>query len=64
MSSHLHLSVAYILICNELEKLVIKPDENTDVAWFETKMFTVEHFDVHDVYLYDKLIKRAKQYIK
>ncbi|WP_291563861.1 MULTISPECIES: NUDIX hydrolase [unclassified Clostridium] len=64
VSSHLHLSIAYILICNELEKLVVKPDENTDVAWFETKMFTVEHFDAHDVYLYGKLIKRAKQYTK
>lgn len=34
VSSHLHLNVTYLLQANEAEPLVVKPDENSDVAWF------------------------------
>jgi len=59
VSAHLHLSVAYILICDELQALRAKPDENTGVSWFETEKFTLQLFDAPDVYLYNKLIKKA-----
>lgn len=34
VSSHLHLNVTYLLEADEKELLAIKPDENSDVAWF------------------------------
>ena len=61
VSAHLHLSVAYVLIASEKEALIVKEDENTDVAWFSTDNFTEEYFDANDVYLYNKIIHRAKQ---
>jgi len=59
VSAHLHLSVAYLLICDELQATRSKPDENTGVAWFETDKFTNAYFDPSDVYLYNKLIAKA-----
>ncbi len=64
VSSHLHLSVAYLLICDECQELKVKPDENTGVAWFETNKFTNTYFDSSDVYLYNKLIKMALESVK
>lgn len=61
VSSHLHLSIAYILIASEDEELVVKKDENSGVSWFGIHRFTEEYFDDHDVYLYNKLIQRTLQ---
>lgn len=61
VSAHLHLSVAYVLIASEEETLIVKEDENTDVAWFSLDNFNEDYFDVKDVYLYNKIIHRAKQ---
>ena len=60
ISAHLHLSVAYILIASEKEILTIKEDENSGVCWFNIDRFTREYFDINDVYLYGKLIQKAK----
>ncbi len=60
VNTHLHLSVAYILIANEIEDISIRAGENSDVAWFSTGEFTEQNFNPYDVYLYGKLIKRAK----
>lgn len=59
VNAHLHLSVAYILICDEQEQLRPQLSENTDVAWFPTSYFSKDHFDPFDVYLYNKLIEKA-----
>ncbi len=59
VSGHQHLSIGFILIADENEKLVVKEDENSGVAWFALDRFTKEHFDDSDVYLYNKLISRA-----
>ena len=61
VSGHLHLSIAYILIASEKEKLVVNEDENSGVMWFDVDKFNDSYFDIHDVYLYNKLIKRAKE---
>jgi 8-oxo-dGTP pyrophosphatase MutT (NUDIX family) len=61
VSAHLHLSVAYILIASENETLSIKVDENSDVKWFSAEEITEDNFDRKDVYLYQKLIHRAKE---
>lgn len=61
VSTHLHLSIAYLLVCDENQAFHIKPDENTGVAWFDTDYFTKEHFNDSDVHLYNKLIGRARK---
>ena len=61
VSAHLHLSIGYVLIASETEKLIVKEDENTGVSWFSVDTFTEDFFDAEDVYLYNKLIHRAKQ---
>ena len=35
--SHLHLNVTYLIVAQEDEGLVVKPDENSGVQWFETE---------------------------
>lgn len=60
VNTHLHLSIAYILIASEEEKLIVKEDENSGVQWFNIDEFTEENFKAGDVYLYNKLINRAK----
>lgn len=32
--SHLHLNITYLLKANENQKIYVKPDENSGVAWF------------------------------
>jgi 8-oxo-dGTP pyrophosphatase MutT (NUDIX family) len=60
VSAHLHLSVAYVLIASEKEKLIVKEDENSGVNWFSLDEFNKDYFDANDIYLYNKLIHRAK----
>lgn len=62
VNSHLHLSIAYLFIANEDEKTIVKPDENSQVAWFPIEKINDERFTDRDVYLYNKLIKRAKEW--
>ena len=61
VSAHLHLSVAYILMASETEELILNADETSDVKWFTLDKFTEDYFDPKDIYLYQKLIHRAKQ---
>lgn len=61
VSAHLHLSVSYILIAEESDQLTVKPDENSAIEWFPTDYFTEENFHPTDVYLYNKLIDKARE---
>lgn len=61
VGAHLHLSVAYLLVADDTQPLRSKPDENSAVAWFDIAAFTEENFAAYDVYLYNKLIKRAQK---
>ena len=61
VNTHLHLSVAYILICDEHDHIRPQISENTDVAWFDVSYFSEQNFDSFDTYLYNKLINRARQ---
>lgn len=61
VNSHLHLSIAYILIAGEDETLIVNRDENSGVRWFGIESFTEDNFEAADVYLYNKLINKAKR---
>ncbi len=60
VNTHLHLSVAYILICDEREQVRPRLAENSDVAWFDTEFVNEANFKSADVYLYNKLIEKAR----
>ena len=60
VSTHLHLSVSYLLVCEESDALCVCEGENTAVAWFPFSYFSAAHFIAEDVALYNKLIERAK----
>ncbi len=62
VSTHVHLSIGYILIANEKDKLIVNQDENSGVRWFDLNMLTKEYLSEHDIYLYGKLIKKAKTF--
>lgn len=61
VGTHLHLSIAYLLYCDENDPLQVKPDENSGVQWFPVDAIQSPAFDVRDVYLYGKLIARARE---
>lgn len=61
VSSHLHLSVAYLLCADEAAPLRARPGENTAVQWFDTSFLSKENFHPNDVVLYNKLVERAKR---
>ena len=60
VNSHLHLSVAYVLIADENEKPLVKPDENSAVKWISTEKINTDLFTSRDVYLYTKILQQAK----
>lgn len=64
VNTHLHLSIAYLLLADDTEELVVNPAENTGVQWFPVNWFTADHFDPQDLSLYGKLIERAKRIIR
>lgn len=62
VSAHLHLSVAYILLCDEQETLRVKPDENSGVQWFPVDAIKAPAFSSHSIYLYGKLLQWARDH--
>lgn len=60
VNAHLHLSVAYVLITGENETLRINKNENSGVKWIPAEKITEDYFAKYDAYLYNKLIKRAR----
>lgn len=59
VGTHLHLSVAYLLECDERETLCVQPEENSAVRWFSFGEITTPLFSSADVSLYQKLTRRA-----
>lgn len=64
ISAHLHLSIAYILITNEKEKLIIKEDENSGVMWVDISNIGRFSNEPYLVNMYNKIIKKAQTYNK
>ena len=60
VGAHLHLSVAFVLICAQDQPLRSKPDENSGVRWFSVDEIAVPRFSPQDACLYGKLIRFAR----
>lgn len=59
---HLHLSIAYILMADENEKLSVKPDENSQVMWIPLeKIWEITGNEPHMQRIYKKIIDRIKK---
>ncbi|NLZ82505.1 MAG: NUDIX hydrolase [Clostridiales bacterium] len=62
VNSHLHLSIAYVLVADENNELRICTEENSGVEWFPLDKFTSEYFSERDLYLYRKLVSFARDH--
>ena len=61
VSAHLHLSVAYVLIADETDRIKVKEDENSGVKWIRVKDLNKEVNELDMKVVYNKLIERAKK---
>jgi 8-oxo-dGTP pyrophosphatase MutT (NUDIX family) len=61
VSAHLHLSIAYVLIADDTDRLVVKEDENSGVKWMKIKDIEKEVNELDMKLVYNKLINRAKK---
>jgi 8-oxo-dGTP pyrophosphatase MutT (NUDIX family) len=61
VSAHLHLSIAYVLIADDTDRLVVKEDENSGVKWMKIKDIDKEVNELDMKLVYNKLINRAKK---
>lgn len=60
VNSHLHLSIAYLFVCDDSLPIRAKPDENSAVGWLSVEEFTSDLFSKNDCLLYQKLLAKAK----
>ena len=61
ISSHLHISVAYLIEADENEPLIVKPDENSDVKWIPIDEIDLYSNELHMKKIYDKIIFKIKE---
>lgn len=62
--NHLHLNITYVFIASEEEKLRIKEDENSGVAWIKVDELDKFVKEKRMIPVYQKIIKQAKETIK
>jgi len=60
ISSHLHISVAYLIEADENEPLIIKHDENSAVQWIPMDEIDVYSNEPHMMIIYDKIVTKIK----
>ncbi|MDU4753062.1 MAG: NUDIX hydrolase [Clostridium butyricum] len=60
VSSHLHLSLAYLLECNENDKLIVKEDENSGVMWIPINEIDKYSNEPYMINLYNKFNEKIK----
>ncbi|HBJ2622048.1 NUDIX domain-containing protein [Clostridium botulinum] len=61
ISAHLHLSVAYVLECDENEELIIKKDENSGVKWIPVNEIHLYSNEPDMIELYSKFNEKIKK---
>jgi 8-oxo-dGTP pyrophosphatase MutT (NUDIX family) len=60
VSSHLHISVTYLLVADENEPLIIKIDENSAVKWISLDEIDVYSNEPHMKKIYAKIVSKIK----
>ncbi|BCZ48378.1 NUDIX hydrolase [Clostridium gelidum] len=60
VSSHLHVSVAYLMEADETEPLIVKDDENSGVKWIPISEINAYSNEDHMKKVYDKIISKIK----
>ena len=60
ISSHLHLSIAYLIEADDMEPLIIKPDENSDVKWIPIDEIDLYSNEPHMMKIYNKILSKIK----
>ena len=60
ISSHLHLSVAYLIEADDMEPLIVKPDENSDVKWIPINEIDLYSNEPHMMKIYNKILYKIK----
>lgn len=63
VATHMHLSLAYILIADEEQELHINEDENSGVKWIKIEEIEKYSNEKEIIEVYHKLINRAKAYV-
>lgn len=61
VSSHIHISVAYLLEVDEEETLHIKADENSNVGWLSLDRYLDSVKEEHMKPIYQKIVEKAKK---
>ncbi|GAA0083904.1 NUDIX hydrolase [Clostridium sp. CTA-7] len=61
VSSHLHLSVAYLLEADENDELIIKEDENSGVKWISIDEVGIYSTEPDMIKLYEKFNQKIKE---
>lgn len=63
ISTHLHLTLTYLLIADESEQLTIKEDENSAVGWIPVDEIDQYCNEASMLPIYEKLIVAAKTHL-
>ena len=65
VNSHLHLNITYLLCASSNDELKIKPDENSNVSWFNIDYVVDKSSEKwFKENIYSKLNEKLKEYIK
>jgi len=65
VSSHLHFNLTYLVQADEKEKLVIKPDENKDLAWFTLNQVLTKPSETWMVeHIYKKELEKTRLFLE
>lgn len=60
ISPHLHLSIAFLLLADENEKLIVKSDENSNVQWISLDDIESYVTEEHMKIIFKKIISKIK----
>ena len=61
VSSHLHISVVYLVQADENEQVTIKPDENSAVKWIPISEIDIHSSESHMKKIYNKVISKIEK---
>lgn len=60
VSSHLHISVSYLIEADENEPLIVKVDENSAVQWIQLEEIDLYSNESHMKRIYEKIVSKIK----